>query len=243
MPYPDPATAVAALRAAFGVDAPQVCHHAAMGHPCWPIFDLRLTVGELELRPLTEADLVPLSDLRPPDVEIDPRLPDLGGGDERLRAGAALHQSYWSSFGSWRTDNWRLGFVALVAGVYAGGQEIEAAQFAVRRTVETASWLSTAWRGRGIGKAMRLTVLALAFDGLGAEVAETEAWHDNAASLGVSRSLGYVDNGVGRHVRGDRADDMPRMRLTRATWLARHAQHGVRVDGLDGCRRLFGAPG
>jgi len=214
-----------------------------MRHPYWPIFDLRLSVGELELRPMTEADLVPLSDLRPADVETDPRLPDLGGGDAHRRAAAALHQSYWSSLGSWRTDNWRLGFVVLVGGAYAGGQEIEAARFAVLRTVETASWLGTAWRGRGIGKAMRLAVLALAFDWLGAEVAETEAWHDNAASLGVSRSLGYVDNGVGRHARGDRADDMARLRLTRAAWAVRHARHGVRVDGFDACRRFFGVPG
>jgi RimJ/RimL family protein N-acetyltransferase len=210
-----------------------------MGHPYWPVFDLRLTVGELELRPLIEADLVPLIDLLPPDVEIDPRLPDLGGGDERRRA-AAAHQSYWSSLGSWRPDRWRLGFAVRVGGGYAGAQEIEAERFAVRRTVETASWLGTAWRGRGIGKAMRIAVLALAFDGLGAQVAETEAWHDNAASLGVSRSLGYVENGVGRQVRGDRADDMPRMRLTRAAWLTRHAGHGVRIDGLAGCRAFFG---
>jgi RimJ/RimL family protein N-acetyltransferase len=212
-----------------------------MTHPYWPIFGLRLTVGDLELRPLTETDLVPLGDLLPADVETDPRLPDLGGGDEHRRAAAALHQSYWSSLGSWRIDNWRLGFAVRVAGAYAGVQEIEAVQFGVRRTVETASWLGTGWRGRGIGTAMRLAVLALAFDSLGADVAETEAWSDNAASLGVSRSLGYVDNGVGRQVRGgDRVDDMPRMRLTRAIWLARHAQHGVRMDGVDGCRQLFG---
>jgi RimJ/RimL family protein N-acetyltransferase len=87
---------------------------------------------------------------------------------------------------------------------------------------------------------MRLAVLALAFDGLGAQVAETSAWPDNAASLGVSRSLGYADNGVVRHHDRGRVDDMPRMRLTREVWVARHHPHGVRITGLDGCRHLFG---
>jgi RimJ/RimL family protein N-acetyltransferase len=110
----------------------------------------------------------------------------------------------------------------------------------VRRTVETASWLATAWQGRGVGKAMRLAVLALAFDGLGALAAETEAWHFNAASLGVSRSVGYADNGVTLHTHGDRVAEMVRMRMTRDAWTARHTGHGVTIDGLEGCRYLFG---
>lgn len=101
------------------------------------------------------------------------------------------------------------------------------------------SWLAAAWRGRGVGKAVRLAALALAFDALDAEVAETEAWHDNAASLGVSRSLGYVDNGIGRHARGTTADDMPRLWMTRDVWVARHQHHGVRVEGVAACRHMF----
>ena len=44
---------------------------------------------------------------------------------------------------------------------------------------------------------MRGAVLALAFDGLGAESATTEAFVDNPASAGVSRALGYRPNGTG----------------------------------------------
>jgi RimJ/RimL family protein N-acetyltransferase len=116
----------------------------------------------------------------------------------------------------------------------------EGTGFVRLRMVETSSWLATGWRGRGVGKAMRLAVLALAFDGLGAQVAETSAWPDNAASLGVSRSLGYADNGVVRHHDRGRVDDMPRMRLTREVWVAHYHPHGVRITGLDGCRHLFG---
>ena len=213
-------------------------------HPYWPVFDIRLRTrtgaGELTLRPTTEADLVPLAEIRADDVETDPRLPRYPGVDARTNAAIALHQSYWSSLGSWRPETWRLDFTVLVDDDLAGVQEIEAANFAVLRTVETASWLATRWRGQGVGKAMRLAVLALAFDALGAEVAETEAWHDNAVSLGVSRALGYVDNGVGRHARGDGADDMPRLRLTREIWTARHAGHGIAIEGVDSCRHFLG---
>ena len=44
---------------------------------------------------------------------------------------------------------------------------------------------------------MRAAVLGFAFDGLGAQVAETSAFLDNAASNGVSRALGYEENGFG----------------------------------------------
>ena len=104
------------------------------------------------------------------------------------------------------------------------------------------SSLGPGWRGRGVGRAMRLCVLALAFDGLGAQAAQTSAWPDNAASLGVSRSLGYADNGVVRHHARGRVADMPRMRLTRQVFAERHHRHGVRITGLDRCRHLFGVP-
>lgn len=211
-------------------------------HPYWPVFDLRLQAGSVELRPVTEADLLPLAGLRPDDVETDPRLPTFGIEEPRTLGGLATFQSYWSSLGSWRPQAWRLMFAVRVDGVLAGVQELEASDFAARRAVETSSWLATAVRGRGVGTAMRLAVLALAFDGLGAEVAESSAWPENAASLGVSRKLGYVDNGRERHHDRGRVDDLVRMRLTRAVWLARHRDHGVRISGLDGCHHLFGAP-
>jgi RimJ/RimL family protein N-acetyltransferase len=98
---------------------------------------------------------------------------------------------------------------------------------------------------------MRTAVLALAFDGLGAEVAETSAWADNAASIGVSRALGYEPNGTSRHVRvggphhpdptASVSDDMPRLRLDANGWRSR-PRPGVEIAGLDDCRVWFGAP-
>jgi RimJ/RimL family protein N-acetyltransferase len=210
-------------------------------HPYWPVADLRLHTPGLLLRPMTEADLAGLADVQPPDFEQDPALPTFPLGDERAVRGAQLHQAYWRSLGTWRPESWRLNFVVLRAGRIVGVQELEGQEFAVRGTVDSSSWLVAGERGRGVGKAMRLAVLALAFDGLGAAVAETSAWHDNAASLGVSRALGYVANGVHRHPRGDGADDMVALRLDRARWRELHAGHGVTIEGLAGCRAFFGA--
>jgi RimJ/RimL family protein N-acetyltransferase len=211
-----------------------------VSHPYWPIFDLRLRIGMLVLRPTTEADLRPLADLKPADVEQDPALP-VYPVEQQTTRGTAVFQEYWRSLGSWRPGSWRLGFVAHQGKEIVGTQELLARDFPVLRTVETASWMPTDHRGKGIGKAMRLAVLALAFDGLGAQYAHTEAWHDNGASLGVSRALGYLDNGAHRHARGEVADEMVAMRLDAQRWRELHADHDVSIEGLLGCEPWFGS--
>ena len=98
-------------------------------------------------------------------------------------------------------------------------------------------------RGRGYGQQMRGAVLALAFGPLQAQAAITSAWHDNHASLGVSRALGYRPNGESLHARGERVDVMQHMRLRRADWLASGRGDHVAISGFDACRPLFGLPG
>ena len=194
----------------------------------WPLFDLRVRHAGLLLRPVTEADLEVLVDLLPDDLEQDPSLPA-----DRARA---VHQGYWRALGRWDAGDWVLSMLVLRADAPVGVQVLEGSDFPRLRTVDTASWLVTAARGQGVGKAMRTAVLALAFDHLGAEAAITSAWHDNAASLGVSRALGYGDNGVHAHRRGDGVDEMVHLRLTRAQWRGADVQ----VSGLEECRHLFG---
>lgn len=210
-----------------------------MTHAYWPLVDLRLATGDVTLRPMTEEDVGPLADVLPDDVEQNPIFPSYGGRHGRLARGTTLRQTYWHSLGTWRPESWNLPLTVSVEGTPVGVQTVEADGFAARRTVDSSSWLTTTARGCGIGKRMRLAVLALAFDGLGAEVAETSAWHDNAASLGVSQSLGYVDNGVYTHADRGRVDEMRRMRLTRAAWL-QHRHADVRIDGLPACLPFFG---
>lgn len=68
------------------------------------------------------------------------------------------------------------------------------------REVHTGSWLGRRYQGQGIGTQMRAAVLHLALDGLGAQRAVSAAFEDNPASLGVSRKLGYRDDGIEWHV-------------------------------------------
>jgi RimJ/RimL family protein N-acetyltransferase len=217
----------------------------------WAVTALRLRIGELTLRPVVEADLDTLGALLPADVELDPSVPRPFGLEPTGARAVVIRQEYWRRLGSWTPAGWILEFVVLRGGEVVGTQTLEARDFAVLRTVETASWLATDVRGQGVGKAMRTAVLAFAFDHLGAEVAETSAWADNAASIGVSRSLGYQPNGTTRHVRVGRlgspdttvsvSGDMPKLRLDVDGWRSR-PRPAVEVSGLDDCRAWFGAP-
>jgi RimJ/RimL family protein N-acetyltransferase len=212
-----------------------------MGHPYWPLFDLRLRIGDLLLRPLTEADLEPLVEALSDDVELNPDSPVYDGQGTAEARGTITHQDYWRAMGTWSVSSWRLNFGVWSDGVLLGAQELEAHDFSRLRTVDSASFLTAQARGKGFGKAMRTAILALAFDHLGAEFAITSAWHDNLASLGVSRSLGYVDNGQSRHRRGDGVDTMTHLRLTRDAWRAR-GPYDVEVDSVEPCLSFFGLP-
>lgn len=87
---------------------------------------------------------------------------------------------------------------------------------------------------------MRAAVLHLAFAGLGAQSAVSEAFADNHASYGVSKKLGYADDGIARHVVAGQAVIGRRLRLDRESWAA-HAGVPVDLEGLDACREMFTA--
>ena len=210
-----------------------------MTYRYWPLFDLRLSTPDLTLRPMTEADQAAIADLLPGDVEQDPAATTFPIADERLRRGIVSHQAYWHYYGTWRPGAWRLNFVVAAGEQVLGVQELEGNDFPTLRTVDTSSFLIESARGQGLGKQMRAAVLALAFGPLEAQAAITEAWHDNHASLGVSRALGYRPNGESLHARGPGADVMVHLRLTRSDWLAR-GRSEVLISGFEPCRLLFG---
>ena len=87
---------------------------------------------------------------------------------------------------------------------------------------------------------MRAAVLHLAFAGLGAEYATSGAFVDNHASLGVSRKLGYAEDGVQRVARRGRPATEQRLRLDRSGWEA-HRTVPVEIEGLAPCLPLLGA--
>lgn len=211
-----------------------------MNNPFWPMFDIRLHTPELELRHLTEADLATLVSILPPDVEQNPAATTYAGLDDARSRGVVVHQDYWRARGTWTPEAWELSFGVFLDGELLGYQGLEGDDFARLRTVDSSSFLAPGARGRDLGKQMRAAVLALAFGPLGAQFAITSAWHDNHASLGVSRALGYVDNGVTVHRRGDGTGEMLHLRLTRDTWSSSGWPEQVTVTGVDGCLPFFG---
>jgi RimJ/RimL family protein N-acetyltransferase len=145
---------------------------------------------------------------------------------------------WWVSRGSWRPTDWTLGFAIVVDGRPIGIQDISGRNFAVRRTVVTASWLGLEHQGRGYGTEMRAAVLKLAFDGLGAQVAESGYFEGNSASARVSDKLGYVPNGEDIWaVSGERIVEN-RLRVSRESW--QRDLVPVTIEGLEPCLKLFG---
>lgn len=211
-----------------------------MTQPYWPLFDLRLRTGALELAPMTEADLGEVAAALPDDLELDPRATryDL---PENVARGVIAHQTYWKTLGTWSPQDWEVLFCVRRGHDLLGVQGLEGRDFPVLRTVDTSSWLVERARGSGVGKRMRRAVLTLAFGPLQARAAITSAWHDNEASLGVSRSIGYLPNGESFLARDGGADTLVHLRLTRERWLSVGPGAGeVTIDGFEPTRPLFG---
>lgn len=214
-----------------------------MEMPDWPLFGLRLRCREVELRQVREEDLPHLAANRPADYEHHPRAEmfdglDAGQNDRRLTC-----QELWRSLGTWSPSSWCLDLAVEHDGSIVGVQSLEGDDFPVLRTVDSGSWLVPAARGRGIGVAMRMAVLGLAFDHLRAVAAITATTSDNAASLGVSRHIGYRDNGVSLNNSGHDPIELAHLRLTAGQWRDSGLGQEVTVTGFEPCRPWFGLPG
>jgi RimJ/RimL family protein N-acetyltransferase len=203
--------------------------------------DLRLRTPALELRLPSAADLDALADLAAGGVHdpgVQPFMVAWTDASPEERARGTL-QYHWSRWGSWTPSDWVLELVTVRDGVVVGTQGIGGRDFAVLREVSTGSWLGLQYQGQGIGTEMRAAVLHLAFEGLGAEYAVSSAFEDNAASLGVSRKLGYRDDGIELHVVRGKRTVTRRLRMTRADWAASRSVP-VEIHGLEPCLPYFG---
>jgi len=203
----------------------------------WPLFDLRIRHLDVLLRPVREADLPHLCAILPPDAGHDPR-PALFESQTLLEnERRLLCMGYWKSLGTWDPASWELHLAVIVDDEIVGMQTLEGENFPALRTVDSASWLVPAARGRGIGVRMRTGALGFAFESLGATAAISSATLANGASLGVSRRIGYADNGLSRIVdTGGDVVTLQNFRLTADRWTSPE----VSVTGFEPCRPWFG---
>ncbi|HWD81567.1 MAG TPA: GNAT family protein [Kribbella sp.] len=148
-------------------------------------------------------------------------------------------RSIWRGRSRVEPDFWRLYFAVLADGEPVGMQDVSGVDFARFGTVTSFSWLAPEQRGRGIGKEARAAVLHLAFDGLGAREAESDAFVDNHASNRVSQALGYEPNGTTWDTRRGEAAPIQRWRLTRETWL-RTRRDDIELSGVAECLPVLG---
>jgi RimJ/RimL family protein N-acetyltransferase len=148
-------------------------------------------------------------------------------------------QFFWRTRASVSPDSWNLQFAVVVEDEVVGLCDLGADHFSALRQVKTGSWLGREFQGRGLGKEFRMAALTLAFDGLDAEVALTGLWHDNAASRGVTESLGYEFAGRHRALRRGAPDEQLDYRMGRTHWETLR-RGDITLHGVERTRELLG---
>ena len=191
-----------------------------MANDHWPLFDLEIRTPKLSLRYLDDelaAELVAVAARGVHDPAVMPfsvpwtDLPSPQMGQEAMRF-------YARNRAETRPASWNLQFAVVVDGSVVGACDLMARDFPTLRQFTTGSWLGRSVQGRGLGKEMRTAALTLGFDGLGAEYALTDVWHDNDASKGVTGSLGYELEGRRRALRRGVPDEILDYRMPRSHW-------------------------
>jgi len=207
----------------------------------WPLFDLEVHTPRLTLRYLDDTlagELVDVARRGVHDPKVMPftvpwtDLPSPQMEQEAMRFYAQTRADI-------RPDAWNLQFAVIVDGDVIGSCGLGATHFATLRQFQTGSWLGREFQGHGLGKEMRLACLTLGFDGLDAEFAQTGSWHDNAPSLGVTRSLGYIEDGRRRELRREVPDEMVGFRMPRAHWETIR-RDDIEIHGKPSARSFLG---
>jgi RimJ/RimL family protein N-acetyltransferase len=206
-----------------------------------PVLGLRITAGPLELRGLTDDDLPALCDLALRGIHPEERMPFYVPWTDAPAADLPrnMAQYHWRSRADFSPAAWALHLGVWYDGRLVGTQALDTHDYLVTRTGETGSWLGQEHQGQGIGTAMRQVVCALAFDHLDAHEVTSAAFVDNPASIGVSRKVGYRDNGVRRLRRrdGELAHNLGLV-LTPDRFV--RYEHPLEVEGLAAFRRSIG---
>ena len=206
----------------------------------WPLFSLTLTTPRLVLRPITDDDIPAAVAAARSGIHEPGKSPFSTPWAEvpAEELGPNMARWHWRCRAETTPESWSLILGIWHEGLLVGCQDVGAKDFAALKTVSTGSWLKQSVQGRGLGKEMRAAVVLYAFDWLKAEVAESEAAAWNAASLGVSRALGYELNGITRTAWGDKVEDVQKIRLTPATF--KRPDWTLQVEGHEPAASFLG---
>ncbi len=207
----------------------------------WPPAAVVVRTPRVELRWPSTDDLLALADLAEAGIHGDDMMPFLTPWTRATpveRARSVLLWN-WRRAGEWDRAHWAWNAVTVVGGEVVGTQGVEAQHYSVTRTAETGSYLGRRYQGQGIGKEMRAAILHLLFAGLDAARATTGAFEDNAASLGVTRALGYRPCGDRLVASEGRSRRELLFAMDRADWEARR-RDDIELEGVEAARSFFG---
>ncbi|AEV87085.1 putative N-acetyltransferase [Actinoplanes sp. SE50] len=207
----------------------------------WPLSDLRLRTPRLELRWPDNDDLNALADRATEGVHEPGFMPFFSqwtDGEPTVVARRLL-QRQWHANASWTADDWTLYLVVVHDGTVVGTQSLGARDFAHGREALVTAWLGRRYQGQGFGTEARAAMLALAFEGLGADYVLSVVRQNNLPSLAVSKKLGFAADGVQTNVvRGEQVHSN-RLRLDRDSWRSNH-RLPVTIEGLAPALPMFG---
>jgi RimJ/RimL family protein N-acetyltransferase len=212
-----------------------------MPHPHWPLFDLEVRTPRLTLRYVDDSLAIELATLAARGIHDPSTMPfavpwtDFESPELEQQA----YRFWWGCRADTSPAKWHVVLAALVGDTVVGSTSLVTSEFAVTRTFETGSWLGREHQGHGLGKEMRHATLQLGFDGFGAEQATTGAFTDNAASLGVTRALGYEPNGRLRHQRRGEVAETLRFRMSLEHW-ATIRRDDISLHGVEAAAALLG---
>ncbi|GGR39652.1 succinyl-CoA transferase Rv0802c [Deinococcus ruber] len=215
--------------------------HVTMTPFLYPPLQLKVVTPKLELHGATDdllAQLLPIVRAgivsQPPYPFDDPMsLYE----DNPVRERKWL-QAIWRGRGTVYPESWRLYFVIMLGGKAVGMQDLIGVNFDTCQTVTSFSWLAPDARQKGLGREMRAAILHLAFEGLGAVEASSEAFFDNVASNRVSEVLGYQANGADWATRQGEKALLHRWRLSRDDW-AVHRRNDIELIGVETCKPVL----
>ena len=213
-----------------------------MSKDAWPLFGIRVVTPRIELRYVDDElafELAKLATRGVHDSAFMPfAVPWTDAAPEMLQANTV--KFYWNCRAQTEPNHWTLPFAVIEQGVVIGSSGLNADDFPILRQFETGSWLGREYQGRGLGRELREATLHLGFVGLGATLAMTGVFEDNAPSLGVTHSLGYSLNGSGRKVRRGEAATHLEFELAVDNWEKQLRRTDISMQGLAPCLQFLG---